>query len=73
MTKLRVLLADDHTLVRTGLRLILEQIAGVEVVAEASTGREALRLLKTAHPDIVVMDISMKELNGLEATASNEI
>lgn len=70
MKKLRVLLADDHILVRTGLRVILEQLAGVEVVAEASTGREALRLLKTARPDIVLMDISMKDLNGLEATAS---
>lgn len=70
MKKLRVLLADDHTLVRTGLRLILDQITGVEVGAEASTGREALRLLPTAHPDIVLMDISMKDLNGLEATAS---
>ncbi len=69
MKKIRVLLADDHTLFRAGIRLILEQIAGVEVVAEASTGREALHLVKTTHPDVVLMDITMKELNGLEATA----
>lgn len=69
MIPVRVLLADDHTLVRAGIRLILEQIAGVAVVAEASTGREALQLLTTTHPDIVLMDIAMKDLNGLEATA----
>src|SRR5262245_13539947 len=69
MTAIRVLLADDHTLVRDGIRSILEQITGVEVVAEASTGREVLQLLKTSHPDIVLMDITMKDLNGLEVTA----
>ncbi|HEV8715324.1 MAG TPA: response regulator transcription factor [Candidatus Binatia bacterium] len=70
MKKIRVLLADDHTLVRTGIRMILEQTAGVAVVAEARTGREALHLTKTAQPDVVLMDISMPDLNGLEATAS---
>lgn len=69
MKPIRVLLADDHTLVRAGIRTLLEKIAGVKVVAEASTGREALHLLKTTDPDIVLMDISMKEMNGLEATA----
>jgi DNA-binding NarL/FixJ family response regulator len=69
MKKIRVLLADDHTLFRSGIRLILERIAGVEVVAEASTGHEALHLTKTTHPDVILMDIRMKELNGLEATA----
>ncbi|MBI3801382.1 MAG: response regulator transcription factor [Deltaproteobacteria bacterium] len=69
MTPIRVLLADDHTLVREGIRSILEQVAGVEVVAEASTGREVLQLLKTTHPDIILMDITMKDLNGMEATA----
>jgi DNA-binding NarL/FixJ family response regulator len=69
MKPIRVLLADDHTLVRSGIRSILEQIAGVAVVAEASTGREVLQLLKTVHPDVVLMDITMRDLNGLEATA----
>jgi DNA-binding NarL/FixJ family response regulator len=69
MATIRVLLADDHRLVRTGIRSLLEQMAGVEVVGEAEHGREVLRLLKTVRPDVVVMDISMPELNGLEATA----
>lgn len=69
MDPIRVLLADDHTLVRAGLRLIIEQIPGVEVVAEASDGREALQLIPKTHPAVVLMDISMADLNGLEATA----
>lgn len=69
MATIRVLLADDHRLVRTGIRSLLEQMAGVEVLGEAEHGREVLRLLKTVQPDVVVMDISMAELNGLEATA----
>jgi DNA-binding NarL/FixJ family response regulator len=69
MKKIRVLLADDHTPVRAGLRLLLEMEAGVHIVGEASDGREAVRLSKTARPDVVVMDLSMPELNGLEATA----
>jgi DNA-binding NarL/FixJ family response regulator len=69
MKKIRVLLADDHTLVRAGLRLLLEMEAGVHIVGEASDGREAVRLSKTARPDVVVMDLAMPELNGLEATA----
>jgi len=69
MKPIRILLADDHTIVRTGLRMILEKIDGVEVVGEANDGREALRLVKTTLPDIVVMDIAMAGLNGLEATA----
>jgi DNA-binding NarL/FixJ family response regulator len=69
MTTIRVLLADDHRLVRTGIRSLLEQMAGVEVLGEAEHGREVLRLLKHVRPDVVVMDISMAELNGLETTA----
>jgi len=69
MKPIHVLLADDHTLVRSGLRRTLEQIADVKVVAEASTGREVLQLLKTVHPDVVLMNITMKDLGGLEATA----
>lgn len=64
-----VLLAEDHTLVRAGLRALLENLAGVQVVAEAGDGREALRLIKTQQPDVVLMDIAMAGLNGLEATA----
>ncbi len=69
MRPLRVLLAEDHTLVRAGIRALLESLDGVEVVAEAADGREALRLAQAHAPDILLMDITMKELNGLEATA----
>jgi len=69
MSPLRVLLAEDHTLVRAGIRALLESLEGVEVVAEAADGREALRLAQAHHPDILLMDITMKELNGLEAAA----
>jgi DNA-binding NarL/FixJ family response regulator len=69
MKSIHVLLADDHTLVRSGLRRTLEQIAEVKVVAEASTGREVLQLLKTVHPEVVLMNITMRDLGGLEATA----
>jgi DNA-binding NarL/FixJ family response regulator len=68
MKKIRVLLADDHTLVRAGLRLLLEREAGVQIVGEASDGHEALQLSKTSQPDIIPMDLSMPRLNGLEAT-----
>ncbi len=64
---LRVLLADDHSLVRSGLRSLLGELTGVEVIGEASNGREALEMIGSLRPDIVIMDISMKELNGLEA------
>jgi len=69
MSPLRVLLAEDHTLVRAGIRALLQSMEGVEVVAEAADGREALRLAKVHHPDVLLMDITMKELNGLEAAA----
>lgn len=69
MKPIRVLIADDHTLVRAGIRALLEKLPGVQVVAEASDGREALRLVKTHQPDVVLMDIAMRGLNGLEATA----
>jgi DNA-binding NarL/FixJ family response regulator len=65
----RVLLADDHTLVRAGLRALLEKIPGVAVVGEANDGREAVRLVQEHGPDVVLMDIGMPGLNGLEATA----
>lgn len=65
----RVVLADDHTLVRSGIRALLNGLPGVEVVAEAGDGREALRLTENLHPDLVLMDIAMAGMNGLEATA----
>jgi DNA-binding NarL/FixJ family response regulator len=63
----RVILADDHTLVRAGIRALLEKLPGVEVVGEVSDGREVLNLVRTHRPDVVLMDISMPGLNGLEA------
>ncbi|HTL59830.1 MAG TPA: response regulator transcription factor [Candidatus Limnocylindrales bacterium] len=66
---IRVLLADDHTLVRAGIRALLEKIPGVEVAGEAGDGREVLDLIKAQQPDIVLLDISMPGLNGLQALA----
>jgi DNA-binding NarL/FixJ family response regulator len=66
---LRVVLADDHPIVRAGIRSELEKIPGTLLVGEAADGREALELVKTAKPDVVFMDISMRGLNGLEATS----
>ena len=68
MKKLRILLADDHTLVRQGLRRILEEKPEWEVVAEAHDGREAVLRAVELNPDIVIMDITMPRLNGTEAT-----
>jgi two-component system NarL family response regulator len=64
----RVLLVDDHQMVREGLRAILEQDEAFTVVGEASGGREAVRLAEALHPDVVVMDVAMNDLNGIEAT-----
>lgn len=63
----RVLLADNHTLVRAGLRALLNTIDGIQVIAEAGDGREALSLIAEHQPDVVLMDIAMPEMNGLEA------
>jgi DNA-binding NarL/FixJ family response regulator len=65
---IRVVLADDHTLVREGIRALLEKVPSVKVVAEAADGREALALVRTHVPDIVVMDVAMAGGGGLEAT-----
>jgi len=62
----RVLLADDHQIVRQGLRALLER-EGLEVVGEASDGQEALRLVGAIHPDVAILDLSMPQLNGLDA------
>jgi DNA-binding NarL/FixJ family response regulator len=67
MSVIRVLLADDHGLVRAGIRALIEKIPNVEVVGEARTGREALELVKSKLPNLVLMDIAMTELGGLEA------
>lgn len=67
MKKIRILLADDHQLMRSGIRLMLEREADLGVVGEASDGREAVALAKTLRPDVVVMDIGMSSLNGIEA------
>ena len=64
---IRVILADDHTLVRAGIRALLEKLPAVKVVGEASDGREVLNLVKAQSPDVVLMDIAMPGLNGLEA------
>ncbi len=66
--KIRVILAEDHTLVRQGFRRLLEDSSGIEVVGEASTGLAAIELSKKLKPDVVVMDLAMPELGGLEAT-----
>lgn len=67
MTPLTVLLVEDHALVREGLRSVLARIGGVQVVGEASNGREALNAVEELEPELVLMDISMPEMNGLEA------
>jgi|SRR5690242_8294252 len=64
--KLRVVLADDHALVRAGIRALLEKITGVEVVAEAGDGLEALKAIEELKPDVVLLDIAMPGLGGLE-------
>ena len=69
MNEIKVLLADDHTLVRAGLRTLIEGFEGFRVVAETSDGREAVRLTRQLQPDIALIDISMPGLNGLDATA----
>lgn len=66
--KIRVLVADDHTLVRRGIRALLEHADGIEVVGEAEDGQEALAMVKRFQPDVVVMDISMPQLDGIKAT-----
>src|SRR5688572_27877626 len=69
MKKIRILIADDHGIVRTGLRLQLERNDAFEVVGEAVDGREAVRLVEELSPDIVIMDIAMPNLNGIQAAA----
>jgi two-component system, NarL family, response regulator NreC len=68
MTAVRILLADDHTILRRGLRLVLERESDFSVIGEAGTGREAIEAVEREHPDVIVMDIGMPLLNGIEAT-----
>jgi two-component system response regulator NreC len=67
MKNIRIVLADDHTVVRKGLRLLLENQPGFTVVADAADGREAVALVEQYTPDVVVMDVAMPILNGIEA------
>ena len=66
--KIRVLLADDHAILRKGVKMLIDSQTDMEVVGEAKTGREAIDQAQILKPDIVVMDISMPELNGIEGT-----
>jgi DNA-binding NarL/FixJ family response regulator len=69
MSAIRILVADDHGVVRRGLRLILERHEGLEVVGEAADGREVVRLAEELSPSIVIMDVGMPHLNGIDASA----
>jgi DNA-binding NarL/FixJ family response regulator len=64
----RILIADDHAIVREGLKMILESLSDMEVVGEAGDGRDALEKAEALSPDVIIMDIAMPELNGIEAT-----
>ena len=68
MPNIKVVLADDHAVVRAGIRAMLEGLGGIELMGEATNGREALALVEQHQPDVLLMDISMPEMNGLEAT-----
>jgi DNA-binding NarL/FixJ family response regulator len=69
MKPIRILLADDHTLVRAGIRSLLQELPGVHIVAEAGDGHTALALIETHQPDIAMLDIAMPGLNGLEVAS----
>jgi DNA-binding NarL/FixJ family response regulator len=66
--QIRILIADDHVIIRSGLRLLLEQQPDFKVVAEANDGREALQMVSKFHPEVAILDIGMPQLNGIEAT-----
>jgi DNA-binding NarL/FixJ family response regulator len=68
MTAIRIVVADDHTILRRGLRLVLERESDLRVIGEASNGREAIEAAERDKPDVIVMDIGMPLLNGIEAT-----
>jgi DNA-binding NarL/FixJ family response regulator len=68
MNKLRVLIAEDHEMIREGLKLLVNSQPDMEIIGEASNGRAAVQLAQELQPDVVVMDVTMPELNGLQAT-----
>jgi len=68
LTRVHIVIADDHEIVRRGLRSLLESVPGWEVVAEASSGREALEKAQELHPNVAILDVGMPVMNGLEAT-----
>ena len=65
MKKIRILLADDHVMVRQGFKMILAAQADMEIIGEADNGRQAVELAEQLHPDVVVMDVAMPDLNGI--------
>jgi NarL family two-component system response regulator LiaR len=65
---IRVLIVDDHTIVRKGIRALLAEIAGIEVVGEADNGQEAVTQAEALHPDVILMDLAMPKMDGIEAT-----
>ena len=69
MSKIRIVLADDHTIVRNGIRSLLEGLADIDIVGEAQNGAEAITKVKELSPDIVMIDIAMPVMTGIEATA----
>ena len=68
MTTIRVLLADDHKIIRDGLKTLIDREAGLEVIAEAEDGRQTVRLAQKLRPNVVIMDVTMPDMNGIEAT-----
>ena len=68
MSTIRVLIADDHKIIRDGLKTLLEKETGMEVIAEAENGRKTIRLAQKHHPNVVIMDVTMPDMNGIEAT-----
>lgn len=68
MEKVRILLADDHQIIIDGLKMLIDDMDGIEIVGEATNGRDAVKLAGEHKPDIVIMDVAMPELNGIEAT-----
>ncbi len=68
MKSVRIVLADDHQMIIDGLKMLIDDMKGIEVVGEAANGREAVRLVKELEPDIIIIDVAMPELNGIEAT-----
>ena len=68
MSTVRVLIADDQTIIRDGLKALIEKEAGMEVIAEAENGRKTIRLAQELHPNVVIMDVNWPDMNGIEAT-----